>query len=286
MAQDISHWLGGKSFDDYKAGFDRNGYLIFKNVMSPDEVRAYRQALSPYLDQNISGRNDFEGLKTNRVYALMTKDPIFADMITHPLAMAFVEADLGKSCLLSSNLAINLHPGESVQPWHYDDAHIEIPRPRPSCGVSVFWALDDTTEDNGATEILPGSHVWPEGDFPGKLAMSAFADRNIRPPDDDPGAHPDGIKATMPAGSMMIAKGTLWHRGGANKSDQTRMIVTPQYCSGWARPLESMLLTMPPEQAAKLPVRAQELMGYSIHPPFMGYVDGVHPNKMLRKSKV
>ena len=79
----------------------------------------------------------------------------------------------------------------------------------------------------------------------------------------------------------MIAKGNLVHRGGANRSSAPRLIVTPQYCPAWARPLETMLLAVPPEKAAQLPARAQELIGYSIHPPFMGYVDGMHPKRSL-----
>ena len=85
----------------------------------------------------------------------------------------------------------------------------------------------------------------------------------------------------MPAGSLMIAKGTLWHRGGANDSDQSRLIVTPQFCRGWCRPLEQQLLAVSPEKVAKLPKRVQELLGYNIHLPFMGYVDGMHPSKVL-----
>ena len=51
--------------------------------------------------------------------------------------------------------------------------------------------------------------------------------------------------------------------------------------SGWARQLENMLLAVPREIAVNLPERVRELIGYSIHPPFMGYVDGVHPAKSL-----
>ena len=86
----------------------------------------------------------------------------------------------------------------------------------------------------------------------------------------------------MPSGSLAIAKGTLWHRGGANRSDRSRLIITPQYCAGWVRQLENMALAVPAEVAETLPERARELIGYSIHPPFMGYVDGVHPRRLLR----
>ena len=280
----IDQWLNGKSLDDWLKQYDEDGYLIFENVLSHDELAVIREAIEPFIEQNISGRNDFEGLKSNRVYAMLAKSPVFAELAIHPLALAFAEAELGSSCLLSACLAINLHPGETVQPWHMDTGHIEIPMPRPAYGVSTFWAIDDTTEENGATEILPGSHKWSVDSLDGALAPEVFADRQIRDVNDDPGARDGIVKATMPAGSFMVAKGTLWHRGGANKSDKSRMIITPQYCPGWARQLENMMAAVPPDIAVTLPERARELIGYSIHEPFMGYVDGVHPRKALGLS--
>lgn len=277
----LSPWLKGRSFADWRAEFDDVGYIIFENVLADEKVEALRAALGPEFQKNLSGRNDFEGLKSNRIYALLAKAPIFAELAIHPLALAFAEADLGRSCLLSACLAIKLHPGETVQPWHYDDAHIHVPRTSAKCGVSTFWAVDDTTERNGATEIIPGSHHWKETEIQGAAFEESFTDKKMRDVDDDPGARPDIVKATMPAGSFMVAKGSLWHRGGANKSDAPRTIITPQYCPGWARQLENMLLAASPDVVAKLPQRAQELLGYSIHPPFMGYVDGVHPQKIL-----
>lgn len=281
VGNEIAKWLGGRSFDDWRAQFDRDGYVVFENVLTNDELTAIKTALAPYLGQNITGRNEFEGRSSNRVYAMLGKSPVFADLITHPLAMAFVEADLGLDCLLSACLAINLHPGETAQPWHFDDSHYQWPRPRPSLGVSTFWTITAMTETNGATEILPKSHLWPEDTFEGAIASDDF-DR-VKQREGDPGARPDAMKVVMPAGSLMLAKGTLWHRGGANVSNEDRLIITPQYCSGWTRPLENMSLVAPPEIARNLPVRAQELLGYSIHPPFMGYVDGRHPKRLLEK---
>lgn len=269
------------SFSELRARFDRDGYLVFPSVLSADEVEALRGALAPYLAANIAGRNDFEGLKTNRIYAMLAKSPLFAELAIHPLALAFAEADLGRECLLSACLAINIHPGETVQPWHYDDGHYRLPRPRASLGVSAFWTIDETTEENGATEILPGSHIWPEQALPGSSSPTSFSTRQFNAQAHDPGARDDAVKVAMPSGSLMLAKGTLWHRGGANRSDKARMIITPQYCPGWTRTLENMCLAVPPAIAATLPERARELIGYSIHPPFMGYVDGTHPAKIL-----
>ena len=274
-------YLQGRSFASWKQEYDTQGFVIFDRVLDGGQLTAIREALAPWFAEGKTGRNDFEGLKTNRVYAMLAKSPVFADLVIHPLALAFAEAELGPTCLLSACLAINLHPSETVQPWHTDDGGIAAARPRPAYGVSTFWAIDDTTEENGATEVIPGSHLWADSHLDGGLSGKAFADRTVRDVSDDPGARADAVKMTMPAGSLGIAKGTLLHRGGANRSDRPRLIITPQYCAGWARQLENMVLAVPPEIAAGLPERARELLGYSIHPPFMGYVDGVHPRRLL-----
>lgn len=276
---DISHWLGDQSFKNAAAQYDRDGYLVFENVLGSDELTKIRETLSPYLDTPLKGRNDFEGTRTNRVYALLAKDPIFAELSIHPLALAFAERDLGQSLLLSACLAIQLHRDETVQPWHFDDAHMLAARPRPAWGLSAFWAIDDTTKENGATQFIRGSHLWGDNQSPLTLALEIFEkhDRDYSEGD----AKFDIVTPELPAGSLMIAKSTLWHRGGANHTDKPRTIITPQYCVGWARQLENMAIAVPPDKAAQLPQRAQELIGYSIHAPFMGYVDGMHPKKIF-----
>ena len=165
--EQASPWLRGRTFASWREEFDRRGYLVFERVLPADRVTAIRAALAPFLERDLKGRNDFEGTKTNRVYAMLAKSPLFAELAIHPLALAFAEAELGESCLLSAMLAINLHPGETVQPWHFDDGGVKLPRPRPAFGLSAFWAIDDTTELNGSTEIIPGSHLWDEQTYRG-----------------------------------------------------------------------------------------------------------------------
>ena len=279
----LNKWLAGRSLGDLCEQYEDQGYLIFENVLDAAQLQKLRDELAPFIEEDIAGRNDFEGVKSNRIYAMLNKSATFAELATHPLALGFAEAELGKSCLLSACLAIHLKPGESAQPWHFDDAHLEIPRPRPAYGLSAFWAIDKTDEFNGATEIIPGSHKWSEPSIPGSITDADLSQYSVPNLAEDKGARADSIKALLEPGSLMIAKGTLWHRGGANTSAQSRLIITPQYCSGWARQLENMLLCVTPENAAKLSKRAQELIGYNIHPPFMGYVDGMHPRRKLEQ---
>ncbi|MEL7188969.1 MAG: phytanoyl-CoA dioxygenase family protein [Pseudomonadota bacterium] len=280
MQDAVAPYLGGRSMAETFEQFDREGYVIFERVLDDAALDRQITALETWLSKDQRGRNNFEGAVSNRIYAMLAKDPVFADLVSHPLQLAFGERELGRSFLLYACLAINLLPGETAQPWHYDDSHCGLARPRAPLSLSTFWSLTDTTDKNGATEIIPGSHLWGDERPEGASGPEDFLTGKV---DDDlpDGAHPDMIKATMPAGSLMLAKGTLWHRGGANGSDANRLIVTPQFCMGWCRPLEQQLLAVPPEKAAALPLRVQEMLGYSIHEPFMGYVDGMHPKRVL-----
>ncbi len=269
----IEPFLGGRVFADCCEEFDAQGYIIFENVIDKDALQAVRDALEPHHQENIRGRNNFEGAQTNRVYALMGKGKIFCELATHPLALGFAEKEFGRSVWLSAFLSINLHPGETVQPWHQDDGHCHLPRPRPPLQLSAFWPIDDMTDENGATEIIPQSHLWSEKE----AAQFNFGDELPSTTE----TQAQSIKAVIPAGSLMLLKGTLLHRGGANNSTAPRLLLTPQYTPGWVRQLENMVLSVPPEKARDMSERARELIGYSIHPPFMGYVDGVHPEKAL-----
>ena len=78
----------------------------------------------------------------------------------------------------------------------------------------------------------------------------------------------------------MVYYGTLIHAGGANTTDANRLGISHQYCAGWARQQENYTLEFG-KRAEELPARLQELIGYSIHPPFMGHVLGRHPRRLL-----
>ena len=280
LIQRLTPSLPGQDVARLVEEFDSQGFCVIPELLDASQLQRQREALAPWIDDGPMGRNVFEGTRTHRMYAILAKDPVFAELVAHPVALTWAEHYLGQSCLLSACLAIHLQPGETAQPWHTDDGHTSLRPPHDLLGVSTFWALDDTTVENGATEVLPGSHCWSEVEFPGVLRDQDFA-TGVEVAG-DLGAHPDAVKVTMPAGSLMIARSDLWHRGGANRSDTARCLVTPQYCAGWLRPLESMLLSVPPKHAAALPKRVRELLGYSIHPPFMGYSDGMHPQRVLQ----
>ena len=241
------------------------GFVVLRDAAGTDLVRRFREELAPYLASAPFGRNDFEGVRSQRLYALLTKARVAAELVAHPAVLELVDALLDAPCLLSANIAINVHPGETAQPLHADDGYCDVPRPRRPLGVSAVWAIDEFTAENGATELLPGSHM--------------FGNDPIAPTD------PRICPIEMSPGSVVVFLGTTLHRGGANRSDGVRLGLTPQYCQPWVRQIENMALAVPPDVVATLPERVRELLGYSILPPFVGYVDGQHPRRILEPGR-
>ncbi len=253
------------------------GYLVIPDVLSCDEVNDVKALLAPHLSSRLFGRNNFEGELTERVYALVGWDPAFGEVAEHPRVLSIVDEILEPNYLLTANQAINIHPGESAQPFHNDDGFYRIDRPHDIVSVSTIWALDDFTEENGATEIVPGSHKWADEMYVDGLADDTrLADKR--------GADSLSFTMTMPAGSVMIYSGSLWHRGGHNRSDHCRLAIANQYCAPWLRQIENLMLSVPPEKARGLSPRVREMVGYSVLDPFMGHVSGVHPRRLIEEN--
>ena len=235
----------------------RDGYVILPDLLRADQLAAIRTAVAPLLDRH--GRNPFEGHSTQRVYSVLNKTRACDVIADHPRVLALLDRLLLPNYLLSMLQVINILPGEKAQMLHTDDAFYPLPRPRKALGAATIWAIDDFTADNGATDIIPGSHRW--GD-----QKPDSADRQ---------------PVVMPAGSCVFFLGTLWHGGGASRSDRPRLAVTAQYCEPWVRPQEAFTLSMTRDTVRAVSEDIRRMLGYSIHPPFIGQVDGMHPKRLL-----
>jgi len=244
---------------DVLADLDRDGYSIVPGLLSRDEADTTRAELAAIADAIPYGRNSFEGFHTRRIYALFRKTRLLDGPATHPLVLGVLDEVL-HNYQLSAPTGILIGPGEPAQVLHHDDGVYPLPRPHAQVVLTCMWPFDDFTERNGATRLVPGSHRWTD-----------------RVPDE----HTEVTIAEMPAGSVMFYVGTLWHGGGANRSDTPRLGVVLEYAASWLRPQENHILGVPPEVVATLPERLQELLGWNVYPPFLGYVDGRHPRRLL-----
>jgi ectoine hydroxylase-related dioxygenase (phytanoyl-CoA dioxygenase family) len=85
----------------------------------------------------------------------------------------------------------------------------------------------------------------------------------------------------MPAGSVLFYVGNLTHGGGANRTGGRRLGVILEFVASWLRPQENHVVAVPRDVVSGLPERLQELLGHNVYPPFLGYVDGRHPRRVL-----
>eukprot|EP01083_Nonionella_stella_P009943 28449_1 len=136
-----------------------SGYLIIDDFCDKSWVANTRKELYDIFNQEqYTGRNVFEGFKTQRIYNIFSKTRSFDDIAIHPLILGVNNRFLGKKHLLSAPQAILVAPGQQMQAPHRDDGVYRITRPCAETVINMMFALDDFTEDNGATVIYPGSH--------------------------------------------------------------------------------------------------------------------------------
>jgi ectoine hydroxylase-related dioxygenase (phytanoyl-CoA dioxygenase family) len=114
--------------------------------------------------------------------------------------------------------------------------------------ISAMWALEDFTEENGATRVALGSHR----DSNISNTAEVQYENNI-------------VQAVMPKGSVLFYLGTTWHGGGANRSDKPRAGLINTYALGWLRQEENQYLNVPREIAEQHSEIIQRLMGYQLH---------------------
>jgi len=243
------------------------GFTIIPDVLAPDVVASLVEDLERlhHALEARPARNAFEGTKTLRVYNLPAHGSAWQQIPTHPEVLPVVEGVLDGGCLISSLSSITIGPGEVAQPIHADDQLIPLPKPHVPTVCNTMWALTDFTEDNGATRVIAKSHLATESPTLGAPYESAPAE--------------------MSAGSVLVWHGSLWHGGGANHTDQTRIGIAMNYCAGWIRQQENQQLGIARDLAATFSPRLQELCGYGVYHGLIGHIDRRSPaDRLLRDA--
>jgi ectoine hydroxylase-related dioxygenase (phytanoyl-CoA dioxygenase family) len=245
---------------------EEQGYTIVEDAIEPallDELAESLDRLERYLDVQ-PAPNSFEGHHTLRVYNLLAYDDVWQRVPVHERVLPVVERVLDPGCLISSLSSIDILPGESAQPIHADDQLIPLPKPHPPTVCNSMWALTDFTEANGATRLIPGSH--------------------LRDHDPEYGAPYDSIAAEMPRGSVLIWHGSLWHGGGANTTDTARVGIAMNYCAGYIRQQENQQLGLTAEKVATFEPRLRELVGYGVYNFLIGHINKHSPAELLLRD--
>jgi hypothetical protein len=252
---------------------ERDGAVIVEGALNQQQLAN----LNTDLDQAVAATDpglrhavsdffiEFYGRNTIRLDGLPAKSRTFLDVMQHPLLTGVADELLLPNCedyLLNTGQLIQIGPGETAQAIHRDeDAWGFYKDPKPLLQVEAMFALTEFSTDNGATRVVPGSHLWN-------------ADRRPVPE--------EITSAEMSAGSALLYLGSTLHGGGANAtSGEWRRGMFFGFVVGWLRTEENTFLTVPIETVKTMPVRCQELLGYKAHEG-IGVVDVGSPMNLLR----
>lgn len=243
-----------------------DGCVVLDDVIDRTVIDRLRAELEPWLEATPFGPDDFSGRRTRRTGALVARSETARELVLDPLVLATVERVLAHSTSFQLHLTqiIALGPGQPAQGIHRDQWAFDFFSFPPGYEVqcNTIWALTDFTERNGATRVIPGSNH-----FADKLGFTVE----------------DTEPAEMTAGSVLVYTGSLYHGGGANRSDDIRYGANITYNLSWLRQEENQYLSVPLELARELPERLQRLLGYARGAYALGYVDDLRdPIEVLR----
>lgn len=239
------------------------GYTIIEDAVAPELLDRLTERIAKAQHDHKIGpaSNSFEGCETLRTYNLLALGDVFAEVPVHSSVLPVVEGVLDPGCLISTLSSISIGPGETLQPLHSDDQVIGLARPHQALVCNTMWALTDFTEANGATRIVPGSHLLDH--VPGMTAKI------------------DTIPAEMKRGSVLVWHGSLWHGGGANIAGERRIGLAMNYCAGFIRQQENQQLGVPREVARTFSPRLKRLLGYGVYRSLIGHINKSDPIELL-----
>ncbi|KAA0917942.1 phytanoyl-CoA dioxygenase family protein [Dietzia sp. ANT_WB102] len=262
------------------------GAVLVEDLLDTDLLARFNTELDQHLTESAQGAERgfvnegvaaFFGNRTEHLAGLAAKSQVFAtEILTHPIYRAVCDEVLLPNCAAYQlNLAhvLNRGPGGTPQMLHRDEeVWSQLPSPRPNVQLASVVALRDFTAENGATRVVPGSHLW---------------DRDRQPTEDEI------VPAVMKAGSGIIYLGSTIHAAGANTTaDQWRRGMHISYCLGWLRTEENQYLSIPLEQARQLPRESMELLGFGVHDAiadgggYVGTVDLADPVDLIAAGRL
>lgn len=272
--------------DVAKRHMDEYGYCLLKDALSRDQVDALYARVLEQLDAEVQlGKNSVLPDKKQLVRFLLNKGRVFRDIVLQAGVHEVIRHVLGEEYLLSAYHAHIAHPGTTTA-FHTDQFWMPPPTnerkqtllkpgsvtragnrghhvggeeaiaPKtiaPAVVCNTMWMLDDFTAKNGATLVVPGSHL------------------SGRQPDHDLDSNANWVPATAPAGTVLALEGRLWHSTGVNTTNRYRTGLTINFCAPQFRQQENFLLGTLPEVVEEASPELLALMGFKAWQGYGGY---------------
>lgn len=191
--------------------------------------------------------NERSQLDRYLMHDLLARDAAFARLLDDPRLQAVVAPQLGDSWILYAFTSSSIPPGGTN---YGRRIHVDSPRhiPEYPTNIGLIWALDAFTDENGGTEVLPGSHRTAEAPTDEQFEQG-FA------------------RVTCPQGSLIAFQARLFHRSGVNRTDRFRHALTMNGCRAWMKQRMDWVRFVPAAIADSLGPQGRRLLGYDTRLP-------------------
>ncbi len=275
MTSEIPVFERGADLSEVANVLAASGVVVLSSLVDETIIDGALAELRPYAEASEFGQSNFEGTKTRRTGAIPVRSPTYRDHLAmHPTIMHCGDSILGGAgqWKLSSTELIEVYPNQPTQTLHRDQwkyNYFDFPAGFVS-DLAGMWAMTDFTAANGATLVMPGSHM---------------AANNLRP------LAAEGIPAEMPKGSLLLYTGSLYHGAGHNTTNDVRVGLSIQHCVGWLQAGEYFHLDCPPDQVRGWPDEFLRFIGYRMFGDSLGvYRDSedplaaVYPDRKLSRG--
>lgn len=233
------------------------GFVVVEDVFDHEymsEVRAaYDEALERYIESfgGMEGYNK-KSFGVNHIGMHMPLIPPFSDprIVANPIAVQIMEQAIGEQLRCSFYHSNTAYPGSKYQQIHRDFPVLfgtGYQAPLPATHVVFNIPFTNFTEENGSTEVWPGTHLIVDTDVAdGRPEALEARAKNLA-----------SMRTNIPAGSIVIRDLRMWHRGMPNNSNEIRTMLAIVYQRGWA--VHQGPLHIPRDTWKSWPVRVREI---------------------------
>lgn len=223
------------------------GYSVVPAMIVPSHCERLKAVLSSVLAAYRPGPTQQSQNDQYLMHDLLCRDPIFGHLLEDPRLQELLAPILGASWIMYAFTSSSLPPHGTN---YGNRVHVDGPRwvPGYSFNVGVMWALDDFTDDNGATQVLPGSHHSSE------TPSAEFFERSA-------------VRLTCAAGSMILFDGRLFHRAGDNGTAAWRHALTMNACRSFMKQRFDWVRFVPAPISDALNGQARRIIGFDTRLP-------------------
>jgi Phytanoyl-CoA dioxygenase (PhyH) len=229
-----------------EARLDEDGFLPLPGILPAGQLESLRSRLAELYaaEGERAGAEVHQEEGADRLADLVNKGPVFDVCFTCPRVLAAIAHVLGDFTLSSLNARAAL-PGHGQQRLHADWGVAVSPGGYRVC--NSIWLIDDFTELNGATRVVPGSH------------RSARLPREVMADPTDP--HPGEVRILGSAGTVVIFNSHLWHGGTLNVTGRPRRALHSYFCRRGLKQQLDQRAYVRPETLARLSPAARYILG-------------------------